>query len=295
MPKLPFIIIFDVDKTLIGDIRNMANEYYIMQLIHKLCKQKGITNVCPSDMIDIQDELKSGLIRQHITDFIDFCDKKYKNAEICIYTHAAYRWAHTNVIPNIEKALNRKFLRPYFTREDCLLSRDKVLSNIYHQIVDSVCKKYPAMKEEKYQNIVFDTRLLMIDDIDNNLKDFPNKQIVCPAYTYKPYSDVQKKLIEKYKVPEELFDNAEVLEFFEEYDIPIYNENGSRQQKDSMLQSLLALYNTRKAEVSKYDDRFFLDLIDVMKNISVVNDKAIEKINKQLTNLQDSSGKKKKK
>lgn len=53
-----------------------------------------------------------------------------------------------------------------------------------------------------------------------------------------------------------------------------------------MIQNLLGLYNIRKVEISKKPYRFFLDLIEIMKNIPIVNDKAIAKINDKITKLQ---------
>jgi len=91
MPKLPFIIIFDIDKTIIGTVRHCATEHGILELVHKICKQKGITNACPSTAIDIQDELKQGLLRPGVKEFINFCNKRFKNVEICIYTNSSYK------------------------------------------------------------------------------------------------------------------------------------------------------------------------------------------------------------
>ena len=61
MKKLPFIIIFDIDKTIIGDIGMLTKEYYLLEYIYNICKKKGINAKCPfPELFDMQDELKMG-------------------------------------------------------------------------------------------------------------------------------------------------------------------------------------------------------------------------------------------
>jgi len=276
--RLPFILIFDIDKAIVGDVGHCVKERSLIEMIHKICKEKGVTNKCLNKTIDIQDELKGGLLRPNIADFIDFCDKQYKNVEICIYTNSSYSWTNTYLVPNIETALGRKFIRPLFTREDSM-NNNKLLSNIYADIVASLSKKYPEMKKEKYQKEVFNSRIVMIDDILGNIKDFPSKQIWCPEYNYYRYYDIHQKLLEKYNVPLEIFNHPEILQFFDEKELPLYNVNGIDKQKDYIYQNILGLLQARKAELTKKDDRFFLQLIEMMKEIKVMDDKAISKIN----------------
>lgn len=38
-------------------------------------------------------------------------------------------------------------------------------------------------------------------------------------------------MIEKYKLPADIFDNAEILQYFENNDLPIHNMNGSDEKK----------------------------------------------------------------
>jgi len=174
-------------------------------------------------------------------------------------------------------------MKPYFTREDSLNYRQKLLSNIYPEIVSNLSKKYPALKKEKYQKSVFESRIIMIDDIHLNIHDFPGKQIVCPEYNYTPYYDIQKKLIEKYKVPADIFDDKELLQKFEDEFLPIHSMHGSELQQDSMMQNIIALYNTRRSDISKKDDQYFFKLIDVMKDMKKVDVPAIAKINSKLS------------
>jgi hypothetical protein len=60
--KLPFIFIFDIDNTIIGNISHQLNEYEILELINpSLIKN-----------YDITEDLKFGLLRPNFKDFIEF-------------------------------------------------------------------------------------------------------------------------------------------------------------------------------------------------------------------------------
>ena len=119
---LPFVLIFDIDQTVIGDISYCGHEHSILELIFKHCvvKNKDFPTKCPSrDIIDIQEELQSGLLRPNAKDFIEYCQKRFKkNLEIFFYTNAGYNWATTVSVPQIEKALKIKANRPIFSFEN---------------------------------------------------------------------------------------------------------------------------------------------------------------------------------
>lgn len=65
---------FDIDKCIIGNISICIDERKIVELLHKKCKIKSITNVCNSK-IDIVDELNSGILRPNFKKFVDFIKK----------------------------------------------------------------------------------------------------------------------------------------------------------------------------------------------------------------------------
>jgi len=63
--------------------------------------------------------------------------------------------------------------------------------------------------------------------------------------------------------------------------------NGNYLQKDKMLVNIIELYNTRLSELNnKVPDTFFNDLIKILEKKDIImNDKSIEKINKEIQNL----------
>jgi hypothetical protein len=211
--KLPYIFILDIDNTIIGEVQNCSYEYTALEYIYKYCKINNINANC-NIKIDIIDDLNEGLLRPYFIDFIHFIKKKYKNIEIYLYTNSSYDWINNGgLIDNIEKIVKIKFNKPYFTRKNTL-NRQKLLGNLYDVIIEKIVKKYPLLKIDKNKKKVFDTQLVFIDDIPNNLKDYPDKQIICPEYTYMPYYNIKEKLIYKYNINPEIFNNTEILNMF---------------------------------------------------------------------------------
>ena len=286
--KLPYIFILDIDNTIIGNVNNCNYESKILNYIFKYCKMNNIIANC-NNKIDIIDELNEGLLRPYFIDFINFIKKKYKNIEIYLYTNSSYDWINNGgLIDNIEKIAKIKFNKPYFTRENAL-DRQKLLGNIYDDIIEKMIKKYPLLKIDKNKKKVFDSQLVFIDDIPNNLKDYANKQIICPEYNYKPYYNIKEKIIKKYNINSDIFNNKEILEIFEALDTPIYNENGSVYQKDIEYIQLSEILNIRAAQITSntsLNDTFFKDLITVLdKNKTIRKFDDIPEINKELNDL----------
>ena len=284
--KLPYIFILDIDNTIIGEVQNGSYEYTALEYIYKYCKINNINANC-NIKIDIIDDLNEGLLRPYFIDFIHFIKKKYKNIEIYLYTNSSYDWINNGgLIDNIEKIVKIKFNKPYFTRENTL-NRQKLLGNLYDVIIEKIVKKYPLLKIDKNKKKVFDSQLVFIDDIPNNLKDYPDKQIICPEYTYMPYYNIKEKLIYKYNINPEIFNNTEILNMFEK--IPIYNENGSVYQKDIEFMHIHEILQIRLAQLysnNSLNDTFFKDLITVLdKNKTIRKFDDIPEINKELNDL----------
>jgi hypothetical protein len=290
--NLPYIFILDIDNTIIGNVNNCIGESIILNYIFKYCKINNIIANCDKKL-DIINELNEGLLRPYFIDFINFIKSKYKNIEIYLYTNSAYSWINNSgFIDNIEKIVKIKFNKPYFTRENAL-DRQKLLGNIYDDIIKLLIKKYPLLKLNENKKKVFDSQLVFIDDIPNNLKDYPDKQIICPEYIYKPYYNIKEKIIKKYNINPEIFNNKEILKIFENYDMPIYNENGSIYQKDIEFFQLSEILFIRHSELLNNEaikDTFFKDLITILdKNKKTIRKfDNIPQINKELNDLRKS-------
>ena len=291
MKRLPFIIIFDIDQTIIGDINMQSKENNLLEFIFNICKKEGINTECQNIDIDIQDELKSGLLRPYVREFIETCNKKFKNVEVFFYTNSTYKWTNKTLGKSIEKALNIRVNRPFFTRENSVsLDIKKSLVNIYPLIIKSLLKKYPLMKYEKNTEYILNNRTIFIDDIKDNIISYTNRQLVCSAYDYFSYYDIYEKIITKYKMDPKIFNNKDILKYMEDNNIYIYNKNGSAFQKDKEYISLSHMYKKKhsqlSSELSKNTDTYFKDLISKLSKKKIkgdcITDKNIKDINKIL-------------
>jgi hypothetical protein len=294
MKKLPFIIIFDIDQALIGRVSHLLTERALLEFIFNNCKKKDINTKCPNkDIFDMEDELNNGLLRPFTKEFITFCDKKFKNAEVFFYTNSSYGWTNGGLGKNIEKALNIKVNRPFFTRENSITKlynyNKKSLANIYPIIIKSLLKKYPLMKDENNVEYILNNRTIFIDDVKDNLYAYTERQLVCPEYEYYPYYDIYEKLINKYNIDPKIFDDKEILKYMDDNNIYIYNNNGDIHQQNNEYITLVNLYYKKYWELynlKKKDDTYFKDLITEFSKKSVSDDciskKNIIAINKKL-------------
>jgi len=296
MSKYPFIIILDIDQTIIGKVSELSKERTVLEYIYNLCKKKRLAKCIRQNNIEMQKELKNGLLRPYIKEFIQYCNSKFKNVEIFFYTNSSYNYTNTFLATNIKKALKVKVNKPYFTRENSMIINGKYkksLVNIFPFIIKSLVKKYPIMKNEKNVDYIINNRFVFIDDIKENTFEYENRQIICPRYDFIYYNDIPEKLLNKYKMKPEIFNNKDILEYLHDMNIPIYNKHGNIYQQNKEYIDLWKEQERKYSEVSKVKDEFFKDLIKEMSKKSVSNkilsDKNIIKINKRLSNVKYKS------
>jgi hypothetical protein len=282
MKKLPFIIIFDIDHAIIGNISTVVEEWHLIKNIYNICKKKGINTKCPSpEMKDFQDELKNGLLRPNVRDFITFCNAKFKNAEVFLYTNSSYSWTNGGLGINIEKALKIKINRPFFTRENSL-TKGKSLANTYPIMMKSLVKRYPSLKDENNSEYVLQNRLVFIDDIAYNIIQYKGRQLVCPKYNFWNKYDIYDRLITTYKIAPQVFDDKDILEYLHRSGILVYNANGNAYQRNKEYIAIAKVYHAihdelerkqEKQEKKKKDtDTYFKDLIAELSNKKISND-----------------------
>jgi hypothetical protein len=282
MKKLPFIIVFDIDHAIIGNISTVVEEWHLIKNIYNICKKKGINTKCPSpEMKDFQDELKNGLLRPNVRDFITFCNAKFKNAEVFLYTNSSYSWTNGGLGINIEKALKIKINRPFFTRENSL-TKGKSLANTYPIMMKSLVKRYPSLKDADVSEYVLQNRLVFIDDIAYNIIQYKGRQLVCPKYNFWNKYDIYDRLITTYKIAPQVFDDKDILEYLHRSGILVYNANGNAYQRNKEYIAIAKVYHAihdelerkqEKQEKKKKDtDTYFKDLIAELSNKKISND-----------------------
>ena len=272
--KLPYIFIFDLD-VIVGDTYFNRYEYNLLNIIHKQCKIDNILNKC-IDKYDLTEELENGLLRPNFKDFIEFIRNKFKTVEFYIYSsNHNNKWVNSGIITDIEKIANIKFNKPYLIQIPSFVE-------ILILITTDIISKYPSFKIQKNKDIVFQNQLLFFNSRNN--EDYSKLQIIPPQkYNYYQYYSIFDKFINKYEFKEEVFDNKEILDYFEENKIPIYNKNGSKYQQDLQCQVILDLHKRRLNEINIKDikDTYFNDLMILLKKKRTLNfdDKTIRKIN----------------
>ena len=296
MSKYPFIIILDIDNTIIGTVNQLCKEREVLEYIYNLCKKNGLEKCIRQNNVDMQKELKDGLLRPYINEFINFCNNKFKNVEVFFYTNSSYNYTNTFLATNVKKALKVKVNKPFFTRENSMNINGvtkKSLVNIFPFIIKSLVKKYPIMKNEKNIDYIINTRFVFIDDIKENTFEYVNRQIICPKYEYRYYNDIPEKLISKYKMKPEIFNNKQTLDYLHNMNIPIYNKHGNIHQQNKDFIELWKKQQRKYSEVSKVKDEYFKDLIKEFSKKSVSNyslsNENIIKINKKYKNIKYQS------
>ena len=268
MSTSPFVIVFDIDGTLIGDIRPQL----VLYELHNALKQKGdnkAANLFLKPSI-FREKLERGILRPHIVYFIKKIKQFYNNnVEFYIYTASEKAWAQF-LTPHLEKCLDIKFKRPLLTRDNCVDLYKKV-STVY----DCITKK---------NNLVDIENKVLI--IDNNATVYGNNQkhvLICNTYDacklenllcyidesmYEKHKETIVNVISNY-IPE-LKTSADFYQFQKRYYV-YYLKNLQDAQKRNALHS---------------KDKFFLNLTNTIlyKNIKSYNDKTIRYLNKKLNN-----------
>ena len=269
--EVPYIFIFDIDNCIIGNIHYPLTESILLDLIKMTCKQKKISNKC-SKKVNFVNVLKKGLLRPYFINFIKFIKKKYKNVELYVYTNSSYNWTYGGLVENIEKASKIKFNKPYFTRENSYQLDEnfpKSLSNVFKIIISRLQNKYKILKNKKEILKIFNDNVVFIDDIQNNLKDYPGKQIVCPKYEFnKPY-DIIKKIKKENKIKNKIINDNNVKEYINK------NIKSPVKFKDTTIneykiQKFKWEYYSKK-ENNKKKDYFYKNLIKIIKNNKINN------------------------
>ena len=226
--KLPFIFIFNVDKTIIGDINSM---YYILKSMND--KYYNI------------EEFKQKFIRPNFKDFIEFIKNKYKYVEFYIYANNDdYDW--NIIVDRIESYINIKFNKPYFINDE------KLIGNIYDTIINDLISKYPLLKLDKNKKNVFDNQLLYIDSVKDSIKDYPEKQLLCPEYNYYEYNNY------------------------------IGSSYYKKLRDDIIYQNIISLINYKYTEITNknINDTFFKSLIRILdKEKLLLDNNKIKKLN----------------
>ena len=104
--------------------------------------------------------------------------------------------------------------------------------------------------------------IIFIDNIRDNLADYPSKQLTCPEYNYtKPYNIISK-LKRKYNIKNKILKDLKIENFIRNtIEIPYIDKVNKKYKKNKKIEwNYIKMVDTN---VKK--DTFFLKLIKIMK------------------------------
>ena len=270
MQSSPYIFIFDIDGTLIGDITPQVMMYDIVQEL----KRKGKMSF---DKKDLMSKLKNGIFRPHFHEFMNQITSHYGIVEMFVYTASQKKWANF-LIPIIEKTFDIKFNRPIFTRDDCAninYEYIKNISKIKPRILKTLKKKYPDLTLSHLKD-----RIMMIDNNQVFTEKDRDKVIICPTYSFRYPENIPSKIkndtYEKFSKP--------IYNAIERYikDFPFTSKylRFERFFYQNYIQDLTRIKDAK-------EDKFWINLAKILtrKNIIDFDERSIRYVNKKLQDV----------
>jgi hypothetical protein len=199
--KLPVIFIFDLDKTLIGDMHNsnMLEYQDFLTFINDACKHKRfLGNECklPKSIWNKQ-TIPPQFFRPQLKESFQSIKKIFPTAEFFVFSLGTNDYV-SSIIEYLESYIGIKINRPLFSRQDSSFSDTasflKEIKGYEDIMFKSLIQRYPKCKIEYFRNLVMNERTIIIDDSDVWNNDF--RWIQCKTYTYAPVCEINNKLLD---------------------------------------------------------------------------------------------------
>lgn len=173
--KLPVVVIFDVDGTLLGNVTSLLNFWLsIKDVLHFDSVQEKIKRCLPA------------LIRPGITDLVNAFKKKYQHVEFFIYSAGREEWLDV-VIPCLEEIIGIEFNRPLFGRSYCVIGY-KMIEIVSKGILRVIKAKYRGnytMDNIRDMVVIFDDNPAVYDDVHDYVR-----VIKCPCLKIKKHVNI---------------------------------------------------------------------------------------------------------
>ena len=171
------IFILDLDGTIIGNCSYQADLYNLQNM-----QKKNNIKITKNNNILLSYKNNSKLIRPYFTYFYHKIKKYYPESYIFIYTASDKLWAKKE-IEYIEKGNNIIFSRPFFTRDDCILSSN----GEYKKSISKIIPKINKLIKDK--NFNFKDNIIIIDN-NNTFIDYNSNFLLCKTYEYILFFDI---------------------------------------------------------------------------------------------------------
>jgi hypothetical protein len=184
---LPYVFIFDWDGTIAGRVDFQVQQF----LLHNTLKKYGFKPI-KQNPIPPAFFPNAKLIRPGFGSFLKAMRKTYPEAYFFIYTASEKTWAHQE-IAWVEKTHNIRFMRPIFTRSDCVIdmsgSYRKAVTKVFPRIIKAISKENGQTYSAKERTRILEDHTIIID---NNavFTDRPEKMLLCPDYNYAVFENL---------------------------------------------------------------------------------------------------------
>lgn len=185
--QLPYIFIFDWDGTIAGRVDFQVQQF----LLHNTLRKNGFKPV-KQHVIPPAFYPNAKLIRPGFSSFLKAMRKMYPEVYFFIYTASEKTWAHQE-IAWMEKTHGIRFMRPIFTRQDCVVDSAgnfrKSLAKVFPRIVNAIHKETGRVFAVKDRIALLEQNTIIID---NNAvySDRPDKMLLCPDYHYAVFENL---------------------------------------------------------------------------------------------------------
>ena len=192
--KVPLIVVFDLDGTLVGRVHLFAAYWYSM-------KAMGLP-VPPGFKTVVVSALRSGLVRPHIKEFMERIVTEYGVVEFFVYT-ASRKGLSEFLVSCIETVASVRFNRPVFSHEEHTFRGYKSIDKIVPDIQTRLLHKYGHVPDTtiKKNAIVFDDRPHVYDHdhardeiLTETTTATATTIIKCPKYEYFVFFDLLASL-----------------------------------------------------------------------------------------------------
>lgn len=189
---LPYIFVLDWDGTVVGKVDFQSNIF----TLHQTLKQLGIKiPASAKPLASAADAFGPShkLVRPYFADFIKAVSAFYPQVYFFIYTASTKTWAHQE-IAWVEKIYGIEFMRPIFTRDDCLVDRagnyKKSLAKVFPRICRAVqAAGYTAPFSTETRKMILEKRTMIIDNRAVYV-DGVDKLLLCPDYDYAVFDNL---------------------------------------------------------------------------------------------------------
>jgi len=196
LPTIPFVIILDIDSTIVGDVAYVMEESSLHEMLRQKCAMDD-TVQCSRLKGNFVEAFEGGLLRPYVKEFLMAMQSAYSPLEIFVFSSGSDHWVPI-IVSEIEKYCGIHVHRPLFSRGDTVLGADqlgaysftKSINLVSVRIINALKDRYKALNTEENCKHMIASRLLMLDDRSDVIIDQASRHIKVPAYNYSYAYDI---------------------------------------------------------------------------------------------------------